>query len=212
MLNNFQEKFSSLRLRQRIIVIAVLLAAVGTAWNYFFYQSILQRQNTVKQQWAALNAQKMPQKQATVIVNSPDKTAANVDNPKKLAELKVQYDQLQEQILLFGNKNFVPASLMAKVLIDVLKDNKQLTMSKLETLPATPLLELRQSNRSIYKHELAILFKGNYLDTVTYLKVLEVLPWVINWESIDYKVKEYPLAEISIHFVTFSFDKDWLGV
>jgi MSHA biogenesis protein MshJ len=210
--NKLQERFSTLSLREKIVVIAVFLAALGSGWDYFFYQSILQRQNTVKQQWAALNAQKTPRKQATATVSSTDKTATNADNQKKLTELKAQYDQLQEQILLFGNKNFVPASLMAKVLIDVLKDNKQLTMSKLETLPATPLLELRQSNRSIYKHELAILFKGNYPDTVTYLKVLEALPWVINWESIDYKVKEYPLAEISIHFVTFSFDKDWLGV
>ena len=212
MFNNLQEKFSNLRLRERIIVIAVLLAALGSGWNYFFYQSILQRQNTVKQQWAVLNAQKTPPKQAAATVNSTDKTDPNADNQKKLTELKAQYDQQQQQILLFGNKNFVPASLRAKVLIDVLKDNKQLTVSKLETLPPTPLLELRQSKQSIYKHELAILFKGNYPDTVTYLKALEALSWVINWESIDYKVKEYPLAEISIHFVTFSFDRDWLGV
>ncbi|MFI3199262.1 MAG: hypothetical protein QX196_13175 [Methylococcaceae bacterium] len=212
MLNNLQEKVSSLRLRERIIVIAVLLTALGSGWNYFFYQSILQRHNAVKQQWAALNAQKTLRKQATTTVNSTDKTNLNAQNQKKLAELKAQYDQQQEQILLFGNKNFVPASLRAKVLIDVLKDNKQLTVSKLETLPSTPLLELKQSKQAIYKHELAILFKGNYPDTVSYLKALEALSWVINWESIDYKVKEYPLAEINIHFVTYSFDRDWLGV
>jgi MSHA biogenesis protein MshJ len=212
MLNNLQEKVSSLRLRERIIVIAVLLTALGSGWNYFFYQSILQRHNAVKQQWAALNAQKTLRKQATTTVNSTDKTNLNAQNQKKMAELKAQYDQQQEQIQLFGNKNFVPASLRAKVLIDVLKDNKQLAVSKLETLLPTPLLELKQSKQVIYKHELAILFKGNYPDTVTYLKALEALSWVINWESIDYKVKEYPLAEISIHFVTYSFDRDWLGV
>ncbi|MEY3758962.1 MAG: hypothetical protein RIR39_453 [Pseudomonadota bacterium] len=212
MLNNLQEKVSSLRLRERIIVIAVLMTALGSGWNYFFYQSILQRHNAVKQQWAALNAQKTLRKQATTTVNSTDKTNLNAQNQKKMAELKAQYDQQQEQIQLFGNKNFVPASLRAKVLIDVLKDNKQLAVSKLETLLPTPLLELKQSKQVIYKHELAILFKGNYPDTVTYLKALEALSWVINWESIDYKVKEYPLAEISIHFVTYSFDRDWLGV
>ena len=212
MLNKLQENFSNLGLREKIIIIAVLLAALGSAWNYFFYESILQRQNSVQQQWAVLNAQKTPQKPAIATVNSLEKITPNADNQKKLTELKTQYDQQQEQLLLFGNKNFVPASLMAKVFIDVLKDNKQLTVTKLETLPATPLLELKQSKQSIYKHELAMLFKGNYLDTFTYLKVLETLPWVINWESIDYKVKEYPQAEISIHFVTFSFDRDWLGV
>ncbi|MEI6335364.1 MAG: hypothetical protein WCS87_12450 [Methylococcaceae bacterium] len=212
MFNKLQEQSSNLGLREKIIVIAALLAAVGSGWDYFFYQSILQRQNSVKQQWAVLNAQKTPRKQATATGESTEKTDPNAENQKKLTELIAQYAQQQEQILLFGNKNFVPASLMAKVLIDVLKDNKQLTVSKLETLTPTPLLELKQSNRSIYKHELAILFKGNYPDTVTYLKALEALPWVIDWESIDYKVKEYPLAEISIHFVTFSFDRDWLGV
>jgi MSHA biogenesis protein MshJ len=210
--NKLQERFSTLSLREKIVVIAVFLAALGSGWDYFFYQSILQRQYIVKEQWDALNVQKTRQKPVVLTVNSPDKIDPNSDNQKKLLELKAQYDQQQQQIQLYGNKNFVPASLMAKVLSDILRENKHLTLSKFETLSPIPLLEMKQGQRSIYKHELVVLFKGNFSDTVTYLKALEALSWVIVWESIDYQVKDYPLAEISIHFVIFGFDRDWLGV
>jgi len=212
MLNKLQEYFKNLSQREKIVVIIVMLAVVGSSWNYFFYESIVQRQNALKQQMDALNTQKTSYQQAEAALKIPDNiNAARIDNEHKLIELKAEHARQQELILL-GNKNFIPASLMAKALGDILGKNKHMKLIKLETLPTTPLLVVKQQNRPIYQHGLIIAFTGNYLDTVNYLKELEGLPWAIAWESLKYQVKDYPLAEITIQLDTLSFDKDWLGV
>lgn len=212
MLNKFQEQFKNLSQREKFFVIIVILAVIGSSWNYFFYQSIIQRQNTLKQQIDVLNTQKSSQQQATAALkNRNNIDNASVDNEHKLIDLKAQYVR-QQELILFDKKKFIPASLMAKALGDILDKNQHMKLIKLETLPATPLLVVKQQNQPIYQHGLVITFTGNYLDTVNYLKALEALPWGIAWESIDYQVNDYPLAEITIHLVTLSFDKDWLGV
>lgn len=211
MLNKLQERFDSLTPREKIIVFGTVLVALWSGWDNLFYQPITLKQNTLKQQLTNLNSQIASQQLAAIQLENNDKTDPNAVNQTKLLELKAQYSSLQEQIM-FGHKKFVPASLMAKALSDMLKQNQQLTLVKLDTLPTTTLLDAKQQHHPIYKHGLAITFTGNYTDTVNYLKALEALPWAIVWDSIDYQVKEYPVAEITIHVVTLSFEEGWLGV
>lgn len=211
MLNKLQERFESLTSREKIIVFVALLAALWSSWDNLFYQPISLKQNTLTQQLSNINSQLASQQQVEAQLENNNKTDPNAVNQAKLLELKTQYSGLQEQIM-FGDKKFVPASLMAKALSDMLKQNQQLTLVKLDTLPTSTLLDAKQQHHPIYKHGLAITFTGNYTDTVNYLKALEALPWAIVWDSIDYQVKEYPVAEITIHVVTLSFEEGWLGV
>ena len=101
---------------------------------------------------------------------------------------------------------------MADILNAVLTEIKLLKLLNLETLPATPLLDVKQHDPTIYKHELIITLFGDYINTLNYLKVLEALPWAIALDSIDYEVKDYPMAKITLHIVMLSFDKDLLDV
>ncbi|MDP3333428.1 MAG: hypothetical protein Q8Q40_04625 [Methylococcaceae bacterium] len=211
MLNKLQERFESLTSREKIIVFVALLAGLWSGWDSLFYQPISLKQNTLQQHLADINSQLASQQQVEAQLENNSKTDPNAVNQAKLLDLKAQYSGLQEQIM-FGNKKFVPASLMAKALSDMLKQNQQLTLVKLDTLPTSTLLDAKQQHHPIYKHGLAITFTGNYTDTVNYLKALEALPWAIVWDSIDYQVKEYPVAEITIHVVTLSFEEGWLGV
>lgn len=209
--NKIQERFESLTTREKVIVITALLAAIWSCWDSFFYQPVMLKQKSLKQQLVSLDTQIASQKQTAALLENSSNTDPNVDNQNKLIELKAQYSRLQEQVM-FGNKKFVPPQLMAKALSDMLKQNQQLTLIKLESLPATTLLAAKQQHQPIYKHGLVITFAGNYSDTVNYLEALEALPWAIVWDSLDYQVKNYPMAEITIRAVTLSFEKDWLGV
>lgn len=211
MLNKLQERFQSLTPRERVIVVVALLAALWGGWDHFFYQSIALKKIILKQQLASLKTQITGQQQTAAQLEISDNIDPNIDNQTKLIELKAQYSRLQEQVML-GNKKFVPPSLMAKALSDMLKQNQQLKLIKLESLPITTLLPAKQQHHPIYKHGLVMTFTGKYADTVNYLKALETLPWAIVWDSIDYQVKDYPMAEITIQVVTLSFEEDWLGV
>ncbi len=211
MLNNLQERFQCLTPRERVIVVVTILAALWGSWDHFFYQSVALKQATLKQELISLNKQISSQQEITTQLEVGGNIDPNADNQNKLNKLKAQYGHLQDQVMQ-GNKKFVPPSLMAKALNDMLKQNQELTLIKLSTLPVTTLLAEKQQNFPIYKHGLVMTFTGKYTDTLNYLKTLENLPWAIIWESFDYQVKEFPMAEITVHIVTLSFEKDWLGV
>lgn len=42
-------------------------------------------------------------------------------------------------------------------------------------------------------------FEGHYFDTLDYLAGLEKLPWCLAWDSLEYKVLNYPDAAVTIH-------------
>jgi MSHA biogenesis protein MshJ len=209
--NKIQERFESLTTREKVIVVTTLLVALWSCWDSIFYGPFKLKQKSLKQELVNLNSQIDSQRETATLLENSGNVDPDAENRSKLAELKNQYSRLQEQVML-GDKKFVPPKLMAKALSDMLKQNRQLTLIKLESLPPTTLLAAKQQHQPIYKHGLAITFTGSYSDTVNYLVALEALPWAIVWESLDYQVKDYPLAEITIRAFTLSFEKGWLGV
>jgi MSHA biogenesis protein MshJ len=211
MLNKIQERFESLTKREKVIVVSASFAILWSLWDGLFYQPTVLKQKALKQELVSITTEINNQRQVAALLESSGNINPNIDNQNKLAELKAQYSRLQEQVML-GNKKFVPPQLMAEALNDMLKQNHKLTLVKLESLPPTTLLAEKQQHQPIYKHGLVITFTGSYSDTVHYLETLEALPWAIIWESLDYRVKNYPIAEVTIRAVTLSFERGWLGV
>ena len=166
-MNKLLELFENLTQREKFIVLALLLVTLGGSWNLFFYQPIAQRQQALQQQQLTLNNQKALQQ---VAANRQKSVSAdpNSDNQKKLDELKSQSAYQQKQIMLLGLKSFVSASSMADILNAVLTEIKLLKLLNLETLPATPLLDVKQHDPTIYKHELIITLFGDYINALGY--------------------------------------------
>lgn len=211
MLAKIQERIESLTTREKAIFFITLLALFGSIWDSLIYSPLTVKQRALDQQLHNLNAQIFNLQHSVSELEKAAKTDPNAENISKLSELKAQYSRLQAQIM-FGNKKFVPPDLMAKALGDMLNQNNHLTLVKLETLPADTLLKSEGQYQPIYKHGLVITFTGTYNDTVDYLEALEALPWALAWDRLDYQVKNYPLAEITLHTYTLSFEKRWLGV
>jgi MSHA biogenesis protein MshJ len=209
--NKFQERYDSLTSREKVIVVTALIAALWAFWDGVLHEPFVRKQRELNQQLIGVNTELAGQQQLATELKNSSKGDPNADNQNKLTELKAQYTRLQEQVML-GSKKFVPPQLMAKALSDMLKQNHQLTLVKLESMPPTTLLEAQQQQKPIYKHGLEITFTGTYFDAINYLQSLEALPWAIVWDNLDYRVTSFPMAEITIRVVTLSFEKDWLGV
>ncbi|MGZ4993974.1 MAG: hypothetical protein ACXWE3_08665 [Methylobacter sp.] len=211
MLSNLQEKFEALSQREKIIVVGAVLIGIWAGWDNFFYQPTQKKQLALQQQLTGLQQQITDQQLIAIKLENSSHTDPNLDNRNKLTALKAEYNRLQE--LMMHDKSLVPPQLMAVALSDILNQNNQLTLIKLDTLPVTTLMESKQPQANpVYKHGLAITFSGSYLNTLNYLKALESLPWHFVWESIDYQVKNYPTAETTIKAYTLSFKESWLGV
>lgn len=204
MLNKLLQQFVALTLREKSLIITTLIIILLSSWYEFLYAPVIQERATLKQQLIEIDAKLATQQQAAMqlqnrIANDPDLNKKN-----QLLALKNQYQDLQAQIQLL-NQKFVPPALMAKVLSDLLKKNNQLTLIELETLPV-------KQQQMLYQHGLVLHFSGNYLATLNYLKSLEAMPWYFIWDSIDYEVKDYPMAEITLRVYTLSLEEGWLDV
>ncbi|WP_045860573.1 hypothetical protein [Teredinibacter purpureus] len=64
----------------------------------------------------------------------------------------------------------------------------------------------------VYKHAVRVSLRGDYFAVIDYLQQLEQLPWKLYWDFIEYEVKSYPNAEVSLEVYTLSTDKGVLGV
>ena len=210
MFSQYIERFESLTSREKIMVAAAFAAILWGGLNKLIIQPNLIRQNQLTQELASLQSQLSSTQQAEDHLLNNSQVDPNQLNRENLNDFKIRFEQQLNKIKI-GNKRFVSPQLMAKALRDVLLQNYQLKLVKLDTLPASPLTGTAQSY-AVYQHGLAITFSGRYFDTLEYLQSLEALPWRFYWDSIAYKVKEYPDAEITIKVYTLSFEKDWLSV
>jgi MSHA biogenesis protein MshJ len=204
MFSNLPKKYAALTPREQRLIVATLLMGLSAGWYTLFYDPVMQEQTELRQQLIDMETQLAIQQQTAIQLEIRHAHDPDLSTKNQLLELQAQFQRLQEQVQSL-NKQFVPPALMAKALSDLLKQNSQLTLIKLETLPV-------KQQQLIYQHGLVLHFSGSYLATLNYLKSLEAMPWNFIWDSIDYQVKDYPMAEITLRVHTLSLEKSWLNV
>jgi MSHA biogenesis protein MshJ len=204
MFSKLLEKFDALTSREKWLTVLTVFALLMASWYQFFYMDIVQEQTEYKRRLAEIDTQLIVLQQKAVTLQNRTAIDSNTPRRKQLQELQEQYQSLREQMYA-PDKKFVHPSVMAKALSDLLKQHEQLTLIKLETQPTKPI-EL------LYQHGLELRFSGNYSATLAYLKAVEAMPWNFFWDSIDYQVKNYPTAEITLRVHTLSLEKSWLDV
>lgn len=211
LIDRAREKFHVLTPREKTIITLTAIVCMGGLWDTVFWSPIKQQRDEFERQLSQIVKQRSAQQQAVQKLEAGLASDPNQINKNKLAELTDQLTGLHQQMIQEGQK-FVPPQLMGQALSDILNQNKHLTLIKLETLPVTTLNNEKNLFFPVFKHGLTLTFSGNYLDTLAYLKKLESLSWRINWDSIDYQVKTYPVAETTLQTYTLSFEESWLGI
>ena len=64
----------------------------------------------------------------------------------------------------------------------------------------------------VYEHVVEMRASGSYFQIIQFLTALEALSWRFYWQRLDYKVTEYPNAEIILRVYTLSSEEGLLGV
>lgn len=210
MIETIQERFGSLSKREKLMVFLTLAAIFWAVLTKLFLEPRLQQKKQLNQQLLSMQSQASASELAAFQLEAERKKDPNLENRQQLNTLKGQLRKLKLQINR-GEKKFVSPETMTTLLRDMLNKHHRLKLVNLETLPTKPLTETEQ-NHSIFRHGLAVTFTGKYFDVYHYLEALESLPWQFYWDNIDYQVKEYPVAEVTLHIYTLSFQEDWLGI
>ncbi len=210
-IEQFGLRFEQLSQREKIMAAGTCLLILWGSWDSLFYQPMQKDNQSIEIEITSLQKQLNAQQQIAKQIEAIIRNNPNASTRQQLTNLQQTVKNLKQQLSL-GDKKFVPSELMANALNDILKQHGKLKLIKLETLPVTPFGDNGQQEAWMFRHSMVMTLQGDYFSTLDYLKALESLPWRIHWDSIDYQVKDYPIAETRIQVYTLSFEKDWLGV
>lgn len=214
--NQFQgyaNRIDAMSLRERALIFITLLAAL-----YFLAVNVLFGPMNAEKERLQQQVNQKRQETQTLEAQIQALLAAGDDTAKrnKLAALQENLKTMDAELVRV-TAGLVPPKEMARLIEQMLLKNRGLQVMKMESLPATPLLEASTasgvvSGTMVYKHGMQIELKGGYLDILRYLKSLEALPWKVFWGKVTLKTEKYPDSRVSLLVYTLSTHEAWIGL
>lgn len=138
-----------------------------------------------------------------------------------LAALNGERDRLDEQLRQFSSVLVRPEE-MNRLLESILARHSGLRLLSLKTLApqsVLPVEEPKEGNAKVlersfdlYRHGVEIRLEGSYTQLQAYLSQLEKLQQKLLWGKLDYRVVDYPRAELTLTVYTLSPDRTWLAL
>jgi len=212
------EKFGALSARERTLILVAIFAACYQLADMV----ILERQfEQIEQLNRAMAQDNQEIARVNLEMNALAGRVQNDPNRGLRRRIKAERDQVRElqTRLQEATGDLISPQDMARFLEQLLIQEDQLTMLRLQTLEVEPLLGDADDGTgrgsvqaALHRHGFEIEFSGGYLATLRYLKTLEALPWRFFWDSVDYEVLEYPESVVRLKLYTLSLSEDWIGV
>lgn len=230
-----EDKINSMASRERVLIALCVFAVIYVLWDVVFFRSVVAeekkynaRMETVSHELTLLTAEEKIL--AKALTNDP-----SAEKRREIVRLEKKLEHLEEEIHRIS-VGLIEAEKLPNVLQDVLMVSSGIKLVGMQTHEATPLPfpdEINQyveeeayknkkgdgpkpsvagADVSVFKHSVTVEVEGSYFDIVGYLSKLEDLPWLFYWELIDYQVKDYPKARVSIQVYTLSTEEGLLRV
>ena len=154
------------------------------------------------------------QQQSVTLLTLQQQDGVDADDSYRqgIEQLKQQEQQLQQQISGLTSY-FVGSERMTLVLQDVLKSSNKVKIKSVIAQPPVPMTFAEQGTDNkavIYQHSTMVVLAGDYFALTSVLQRLDTLSWSLGWQSIDYKVTEYPNAELTLHLLTVSDNESYI--
>jgi len=219
------EKIDALTLRERGVVMAAVLAVVIMAWDSILMEPLNQEEKIFKLELKSLDT-----RVSAITVESESLIKLGSFNPNLKAIVRIQ--DLEKRIQKLDSKikglatNVVTPTQMAQLLDEMLAQQANLDLVRLESIDSEPLVKngrtkqpaemddtkAVESKGLIYKHGMIIQVVGSYMDLLTFLQTVEGFEWGVLWDSVVINQRGYPRNNITVRLHTISLDKSWIGV
>ena len=213
--------YAALSLRERLLIIAALLAIAFQLADALLLQRQQNEIDMLQRDIARDNAAVVAIASELGALVSRSTSDPNAELREQLATLQVQL-QRQEQQLADAAKDMISPQEMARFLEELLAGDDELSLLSLRTFDPEPLVREKAGDEArprqpeqvvgLHRHGFEIVFTGGYLATLRYLEALERLPWRFFWDSVSYEVIDYPQSAVRLQLYTLSLSPDWIGV
>ena len=193
-LTKYQKIIDRLPLAAKAMMLATIMGLSFIIWYYGFWQDLQVSVDKTYTQIKILEKSISNLEEQLKIIKSATKDSAGN---------KIESYNASDQML--------PPNQTNKILHDLLTTTGNLALIQLDNTPPKEVT-LPPLNSRAFEHGIIIKFSGDYFSTMHYLQAIENLKWKISWDKLEYKVTQYPNAEITLYVHTISNDGDWIHV
>lgn len=220
-------RIDALTLRERAFIMAGLLAVTYFAWTGFHVQPMERQRLQMKTRQEQLSAEIAGLNATAQALLAQARTDPNEVFRSELESLKLQLAQLNNE-LAGTTDHLVPPQQMARMLQAVLQGIQDLRLERVLSLGSSPLVPEVQaaataargkavgppgpeSSGKVYKHGVRLTLQGSYFGVLDFMRKLETLEWKFFWDSVEFRIVDYPDAVVEITLYTISLEPVWIG-
>ncbi|MBV2130451.1 hypothetical protein [Arsukibacterium indicum] len=206
------QRYQALQLREkRLIFFGSVILVFWLLLMYLLEPAWQQQQQLTGQQQKLRLQQQQIQQQLELLQLQ---LAVDIEQPLRdeIASLGQQQTELSTQ-RRNQSSLFIGAEQMLALLREILAKSQQLQLRSLSTSAAVPVVltgQLADEAPLLYQHKTTLVVRGTYQHVQQLLGELEQLPWLVQWQQLDYQVTDYPLADISLEFITVSENENFI--
>ena len=219
-MSNVESKWEALSTRERsLVLITAVVVPIVLIYIVLIEPSIM----SLKQQQAklaGLETSIASQNQVLTLLKAKEPVDPNIAAREGLKRLRLELTQANDEIRRAAT-NLVSPDQMLAMLRDVLKGEQGVALVSARSL-AIETLQLGAETQNdgsassapsalIYAHPFEVELEGSYQGVYDYLQKIEQLEGVFFWDTLTYKVDQYPTAKVKIKVHTLSSEARWLG-
>lgn len=203
-LNNLRDRVNAMSLRERLLVLGLVVAALLIGWQSLLMDPLERRRGAAIAELDGMRQRLATLEQGQSAAGDPLSEALN-----KEKALQAETARLEAELAATAAA-LVPPDRMADLLRSLLERQRGLRLVSLEKLPAEATGPAGGGSQGPYVQPIAIEVEGNYGAIVDYLRDIEGLELRFLWRSLDVATGDWPVNRARIELGTLSLDREWL--
>lgn len=202
--------------RERAVLLAGLLGVLAMAWLTFVHDVIVAAQTEVSRGITVADSRIVEEENNQAQIRSTYTTDPNSFALSRQSELRDAANTADARLnQLYGE--LISPQQMQQVLTTILRRETTLQLINVQNQPSEALVTAAAEPAAgpgvqVFKHGMHMVFEGNFLETVRYLRSLEQLEGNFFWENLEFNLGTYPNGQISLDIYTLSTEQGWIGV
>jgi MSHA biogenesis protein MshJ len=218
---NFQAMMKWLNarhVRERAILLCGGLGVLGMVWLALVHDVLVLAKETEARNITIADSRILEEQNRQAEIQGTYTSDPNTFVLSRQRELRDEAENATNRLnQLYGD--LISPQQMSQVLTTILHSETRLSLLSLENSPSEALISTAATPEAdpgpgiqVFKHGFRMVFEGNFIETVYYLRSLEALDGNFFWENLNFRVTEYPNAEVSLDIYTLSTEQGWIGV
>jgi len=216
-------RYAALSRRERVLIAIGLVIGPLLIGHSLFLDPLAAQKKSAMAEIGRLDGELSELRGHVVSLQSQLQNDPDAGRKAELAALRGEREKLDQQLQDIGSKLVRPQEMNA-LLEHFLTRQAGLRLLSLKTFPPESVLAPKakegdakavkpaQQAFDLYRHGVEIRLEGGYGELRAYVEQLEAAPQRLLWGKLDYRVIEYPRAEMRVVVYTLSPERAWLAM